>query len=427
MEFIAYIAANLDLRRIGGCPQGERHLTSTLMLKRRAFLQLSGLTVLSLLAPAHSKADEQATWSELLVHYRNGALNNYWEQNGRRAMLASRLYPGIYIRDGLFWGPLALEDPKFGADCYKWFADSQMESGQIRSAIALEPGVTGELESHDDEGTLLFVLASDWLSRARHKIEMERVERAYGYVETHVVNDLYVSPPGAFRYWLDTVELDTAETLAYNQGMLCLARRALLNLGSRRVNEGNVAAAQRGYRAFFDAASGYVKCGSASRFAFAQDVSALFPEWLSRYLYGEPILDDEMIVRHTNRILANAAVRGNDGTLVGIKVLSTSGGSFFSPAWFFAPGLNRPGVYHNGAHWPLYSIVMLTMCYRITGDERYAKSIGELVVNELTHLGHSLEFIALSPGAVGTIDPARADYTWNALIPLACRWCGLVA
>ena len=397
-------------------------------ISRRRFFQLVGLTALTLIHSSRAgRVWAQADWRSLLIHYRNGALNNYWEENGRRAILASRLYPGIYIRDGLFWGPLGLEDADFGWDCYRWFAESQMENGQIKSVVALMPEQADALQTHDDEGSLLFVLASDWLARARRKIESERVVRAYEFVQTHVVDDLYLSPPGAFRYWLDTMQLDVSDSLAHNQGLLCLARRAMVNLGLADVNEGNVAAAQRAYRSFFDAASGYLTCGKSSRFATAQDVSALFPEFLSRYLYGEPILSDAMVLAHVNRILGNASVLSLNGTLAGIKVLSSRSGAFLPPAWFLVPGLNREGNYHNGAHWSLYSIVMLALAYQITRSEMYARRIGELVWNELAADPHSKEFIVLTPGAVGTFDPLRSDYTWNALIPIACRWCGLTS
>ncbi|GIL15525.1 MAG: hypothetical protein BroJett039_06980 [Chloroflexota bacterium] len=393
------------------------------MLTRRAFLQFTALAGLALLAPAHANADA-LNWRDLLICYRNGALNNYWEKNGRRALKASRLYPGIYLRDAL-WGTLGLQDMDYLRDCYQWFADAQLESGQIRSAVALEPESTGELESHDDESTLLFILASDRLRDVRRKVETSQVERAYAFAQTHVIDDLYISPSGAFRYWVDTLLLERADALAYVQGMFCLARRAMVNLGSGAVNEGHVAAAQRAYRSFFDATRGYVMCGKFSRFAFAQDVSAVFPEFLSRYLYNERILDDEMLVRHANRILANGSVRLRDGTLLGIKNLSTMNGAFFSPTWFAVPRLNLPGVYQNGGHWPLYSIALLALTYSITRDARYARWIGEMVTNELAQTQQSQEFISLAPNALGAFDSARADYSWNALIPVALQWCGL--
>jgi hypothetical protein len=51
--------------------------------------------------------------------------------------------------------------------------------------------------------------------------------------------------------------------------------------------------------------------------------------------------------------------------------------------------------------------------------------IGQMVVNELAVDRQPKEFIRLTPGAIGTFDPGRSNYTWNALIRTACEWCGL--
>lgn len=395
------------------------------MISRRAFFKLAGLGALALLEAAEARrAHALSDWRELLVSYRNGALNNYWEQNGRRALLASHLYSGIFLRDS-FWGTLGLEDADYASDCYRWFAERQFENGQVPSAVALYPEQANLFAPQDDEGTLLFVIASDWLARTRHKIETDRVTRAYEFIQTHAPEDVYVTAPGAFRYWLDTVQFEVSDALAYNQGLLCLARRAMVNLGLGQVNEGHVAAAQRAYRSFFDARAGYVRCARASRFASAQDVSALLPEFLSRYLYGEVILSDESVIAHANHVLTTASVWNRDGTLAGIKVFSSASGAFFPMNWFYVPGLNLPGRYHNGGHWPLFSIVLLALAYRITRGEMYARRAGELVWNELASDPRSKEFVVMTPGAVGTFDADRTDYTWNALIPAACRWAGL--
>jgi len=162
--------------------------------------------------PVLSPVDEQ--WRSLLPDYERSARDNIVTVDGRRAMLASRLYPCTYIRDALFWGPLALDDDALGFECYRWFADSLLPSGQARSAVALRPADEHLCIPTDDEGTLLFVIASDWLAGRGHPVDARQVESAYRFVQTHVRDDLYLSAPGPFRYWADTVnpevELRTA-------------------------------------------------------------------------------------------------------------------------------------------------------------------------------------------------------------------------
>ncbi|MBN1964790.1 MAG: hypothetical protein JW910_09095 [Anaerolineae bacterium] len=404
-------------------------MTERRILSRRAFLGLVGGAVgLGVLAGfgLDRLLNRRPAWAALLGDYTASTRSNIVTVNGRRALLSARLYPGTYVRDALFWGPLALADPALGHECYQWFAETQLASGQIRSAVPLHPEEASALVPQDDEGTLLYVIASDWLHGHGYAVDFASVERAYAWVQTHVIDDLYVSAAGAFRYWADTLYFDTADTISHNQGLLCLARRAMVNLGLGGVSEADVQAAEAGYRAFYDAAEGYLKLGQMSVFAFAQDISTVLPEFISRYLYDAPILDDEVVVAHVDHIVHTAAVADDTGRLAGLKVISAPTGLFLLQEWFSPAELNEPGYYQNGGYWPMYALVALALAYAITRDVSYAALIERLVISELGEDHTSKEVIRLAPGAVGTFDPARTHYTWNALIRTACEWAGLV-
>jgi hypothetical protein len=386
---------------------------------RRAFLNVTALTLASV-----ALCSDGFDWRTLLGDYVTAARRNIVTVNGRRAMLSSRLYPGTYVRDALFWGPLALDDPALGFECYQWFAETQLDKGQIRTAVPLHPEEAGALQPQDDEGTLLFIIASDWLHRAGYPVDPAVIERAYSWIESHIQDDVYVSPPGPFRYWADTVQLDVAESLAHNQGLLCLARQAMRSLALGNVTGADVAAAQAAYRGF--EADGSLRMGRHSRFASAHDISALFPEFLSRMLYEEAILGDALIVKHVSRTLVNASVRDGSGAVAGIKVICAADGSFLPDEWFFRHDLNQPGDYQNGGYWPMYTLVALAMAYKISGDLAYADVMGRLVTRELARDHRSKEVIRLMPGLVGNYDGRRTNYTWNALIKTACRWARLI-
>lgn len=378
-----------------------------------------------------SRAYAPTEWQNLLPIYTNAALGNIVEIEGRRAMLSSRLYPGTYVRDALFWGPLALDDPDLGYECYRWFAESQLENGQIRSAVPLRPEDADALDPKDDEGTLLFIIASDWLRsngyQLRRELNVDQIERAYLWVEQHVANHRYLSPAGPFRYWADTINPDRDETISHNQGLLCLARRAMVNMGLGGVTEDDVAAARAAWRAMYDSNAGYLPLGQYSNFARAQDNSSVFPEWLSRYLYDEAILTDEMVVSHAAHMVGSASVYDDGGHLAGIKIICGESGEFLPQEWFHEAALNVPGDYQNGGYWPVYTHVMLALAYSITPDPQYARMIEALVRYELEPDGHTKEIMRLSPGMIGASQDARVDYTWNALIPVAVRWAGLVS
>lgn len=377
------------------------------------------------IAQAASQTRSQGDWRGLLPDYTASTLGNIVTVNGRRALLSSRLYPGTYVRDAVFWGPLALNDAALGFDCYRWFAESQLDDGQIRTAVALHPDEVDKLQPQDDEGTLLFLIASEWLARAGYMLDRAIIERAYDWVKTHVQDDLYVSPAGPFRYWADTVSPDRSEAIVHNVGLLALARRALLRLKMGGVTEADVRAAQAAYRSYYVADPGYLTFGAVSNFADVQDISAIFPEFLSRTLYDEPILDDAQIVAHVTHALSTASVTGPDGKIAGVKVIAANDGAFLPPDWFYAPGLNAPGDYQNGGYWPMYTLVALALAYSITRDATYEPIIGALVEAELGRDHQSKEIIRLSPDAIGSFDPQRANYTWNALIRTALEWAKL--
>jgi hypothetical protein len=399
------------------------------VVTRRRFFRLAtgGIGGMILAGLGAGCTPEEAGWLSLLQDYETCTRANIVTVNGRRALLSARLYPGTYVRDAVFWGPLGLADPALGYECYQWFAESQFASGQIPTAVPLTLEESDRLVPQDDEGTLLFIIASDWLQQAGYPVDLAQVERAYQWVMTHVQADAYISPPGAFRYWADTVQLDTADVISHNQGLLCLARQALVNLGSAAVTATDVTSAVAVFRSFYDAEQAYIRFGRDSNFAYAQDVSTLLPEFISRYLYDSALLPDEIVVAHVDHIVDSAAVYDADGSLVGLKVISGASGDYMLPEWYHAPELNQPGLYQNGGHWPMYSAVALALAYRITGEARYAAMIGQLVQNELAADHLSKEVIRLAYTELGNFDPARTSYTWNILIRTACRWCGLAS
>ncbi|MCA9936778.1 MAG: hypothetical protein KC415_22740 [Anaerolineales bacterium] len=399
------------------------------LTSRRQFLTLLGGAAAGSLATygyLHWFALD-TSWHYLLPYYHFATRSNIVVVNGRRALLSAKIYPGTYVRDAIFWGPLGLDDPQLGYECYQWFAESPLETGQIRSAVPLTPEEVALLTPQDDEGTLLFIIASNWLAQQGFAIDRETVEHAYTWVQTHVVDDFYVSPPGPFRYWADTVAPDRDEVISHNQGLLCLARRAMQQMGFGGVTEAAVTAVQTQYRALYNSQENYLPLGKYSNFAAAQDTSALFPEFLSRYLHQEPILSDEMVANTVQRLTHTALVHDYTGQLAGIKVICDADGEFLPPEWYHVPEINTPGEYQNGGYWPLYGLVALALGYAVSGKRPYARMIGQLITYELATDPRSKEIMRMADGQVGVFDPGRTNYTWNALIPTACRWCGLTA
>ena len=142
---------------------------------RRDVLKLIGATgavlaVSEVYAATTGDATVEAASSitPLLRYYSADARNNVVVKNRRRAMLSSHVYPkATFVRDS-FYGPLALNDVNLGAECYRWFAETQNPAtGQIRCAVPFDPKNEYLFQIWDDDSSLLFVIWAAWLKRNR--------------------------------------------------------------------------------------------------------------------------------------------------------------------------------------------------------------------------------------------------------------------
>jgi hypothetical protein len=400
---------------------------------RRDVLKLIGATgavvVVSQVYPAltgEASAAAASTITPLLRYYFNDARNNIVVKNRRRAMLSSRVYPkATFVRDA-FYGPMALNDVNLSAECYRWFAETQNpDTGQIRCAVPFDPNNEYLFQIWDDDSSLLFVIWAAWLKRNRINLDPAHAERAWSFVKTHVINDFHLTPALPFCYWADTVQFDTPERVAHNQGLYVVALRSMLEHGWGNVVAADLDRARARYAEFFRPDFGFMTLGKDSWWADKIDISVLFPEFLLRWLYKESALPDETIRSTVDRYVPLASVYKQDKTLAGLKVICAPDGSFLPPERFSVPVLNAPGHYQNGGYWPMYTLAALALRYKIAPDKDLKALIETLVRTELAKDHRSKEIIILAPGVEGVTDPNRSGYTWNALIAVALKWAGV--
>ncbi len=378
-------------------------------------------------ATGQASVEAASSLAPLLGYYLNDARNNVVVKNRRRAMLSSHVYPkATFVRDS-YYGPMALNDVNLGAECYRWFAEAQNPAtGQIRCAVPFDPNNEYLFQIWDDDSSLLFVSWAAWLKRNRINVDRAVVEKAWQFVKTHVVNDFHLTPAQPFCYWADTVQFDTPERVAHNQGLYVLAARSMLEHSWGNVTAADVDRARARYVEFFRPDLGIVALGKDSWWADKLDISVLFPEFLLRWLYKETTLPNEMIVSMVDRYIPLTSIYKQDQTLAGLKVISAADGSFLPPERFNVPVLNGPGHYQNGGYWPMYTLTALALRYKIAPTQELKALIETLVRLELAKDHRSKEIIILAPGVEGAIDPNRSGYTWNSLIAPALKWAGVV-
>ncbi len=362
----------------------------------------------------------------LLRYYGDDARRNVVIKNRRRAMLSSHVYPkATFVRDSLY-GPLALNDVNLSAECYRWFAEAQNPgTGQIRCAVPFDPKNEYLFQIWDDDSSLLFVIWSAWLKRNRINVDPAYAAKAWSFVKTHIANDFHLTPALPFCYWADTVQFDTPERVAHNQGLYVVALRSMLEHGWGDVVAADYDRARARYAEFYRPDLGLMTLGKDSWWADKIDISVLFPEFLLRWLYQESALSDEVVRSTVDRYVPLASVAKQDKTLAGLKVICAPNGDFLPPGRFSVPSLNDPGHYQNGGYWPMYTLIALALRYKIAPDKDLKALIETLVRTELATDRRSKEIIILAPGVEGATDPNRSGYTWNALIAPALRWAGV--
>lgn len=394
-------------------------------MNRRTFLTLIGSSGLALTFPAASVV-RQTSINDLLPIYFRSTRDNIVYRNGERAILSSRIYPkGTFVRDA-FYGPLALNDVDLSRDCYRWFERTQLPHGQIMTAVGFTPDDQADLTPMDDDSSLLFLIWSAWLQQRGVSINPQVVERTFQHVQAHVnsAGD-FVSPPGPFRYWADTVNPERSERITHNQGLYMLALYAMHLMNACGIGSSHVAAAEQRYAATYNTSLRAYAFGRDSWWALKQDISSVFPEFLYRWMFGRRALPDTRVVSSVERMVRNASVY-KDGKIAGIKVICDSNGAFLPPERYHVPGLNARGRYQNGGYWPMYTLIALSLAYKIEPTQiKYKQIVETLIRAELEGDPISKEIIVLADGQVGTFDPKRSGYTWNALIAPAVKWSGI--
>lgn len=364
---------------------------------------------------------KEPSMSKLSQIYLEDARKNILQTKGKQVIVPSQAYCShVYTRDS-FLSCLGLNDFSLSKDNYLYFQKNQLENGQVPTSVSLYS--TEIACPQEDESTLLFVIWAGLMKRKNFPVDNKAVKKALDFIKAHSYQDKYLTLPGTFRYWPDTLRFDSQENIAYVQGLYCLALRFLREMGEGIITDRQLAGAEEQYRNFYDKNLGYVSLGKTSNVSECQDVSVLLPEFFCRLFFKGRILTDEMIIRTVNYRIRTATVCNCKNEQIGIKAVCLPDGGFLPPERFFEPeALNPQGCYHNGAYWPMFSLVELSLAYAITKDQELKEVASRLMRSEFSGDKHSKEFLYLASWRLGGFDKERSGYSWNALANLALRW-----
>ncbi|MDO8551784.1 MAG: LysM domain-containing protein [bacterium] len=336
----------------------------------------------------------------------------------------------FFMRDS-FWALMALRDKSLSEMTVRKFKEDQEKyslDGHIATALTHIPGAPEASRDRDEESTMMYVLHNLLLKRLGGEVDKASLEKAYGFISSHVDNGRYVTygerrtgpafdganQLGTYHYWADTYRPSgrqeaTPEVIAYNQGLYAVTLRALQEMGLA-IDPGVLQKAEQVYAQMANPVDGVslpLKEGSS-----AMDVSALVGEALSLYYFDNPLLSSEKVAA-TLRHLARAYY--NDGSFVGYKVISSYDGSNRPDQEFTVPSSNTSGDYQNGASWFLYDVLANYAGARHGVDDA-VQLIIERSTSSVKLSWGSHEFQSTKPTSLGASEGWRDSYGWNSAI-----------
>lgn len=315
-------------------------------------------------------------------------------------------HPDMYLRDA-FWHAQAIDDREVAESAWQRYAETQHEDGQLDTLVMpyfYRP-------SRDDNDSTLFYLMWACINRRKYgtRVDSGVLARTFG----SIVRNHSPQRDGLYRSrtagWLDTI-WNVDKVRAINQGHYAVALQCARELGLD-VEQEEIDKAKMAYRSLYDPEKQTLKWSEDEHYI---SPSVLLGEFLSLWLFDEPILSDEQVVRTVERF----PVIGR-----GVPCICNEDGSFFTER-------NKPwegkytwpdGVYHNGGSWFLYEY----LAYAAAARHGWEQAVARMRWRVEMEFGrerepYSHEFIPLSDKDDDWW-PTTGVFAWNTFMIVANR------
>jgi len=324
--------------------------------------------------------------------------------------------PDMYNRDS-FWSQMGIYDKESSEKIFNAWAATQNAAGTIGTIITPSMG-SKELKGND--ATLEFL----WFALVNKRQygtppPVDKITKAFNYIinETDADGDGICSA----RFVLgqnDCVEYpDRTSYLAVNQGMLAVTLRVAQELGLPVQNE-NIEKANAAYRAFYDKKRGYLIDNKA--YPYVITFNALLPEFVSLWLFNEPILTSEMVNNTLDKVPTK---NGYSPLIFHVKDLYfTMENKPFSPNLFW-----DNGIYYNAGSWMREEI-----CGYVSGlkhgwkpaEKRIKDRLtAEITINPDEPFSH--EFLPYDLTVPNCWWPSTRVFSWNVFVLKALEVAGM--
>jgi hypothetical protein len=322
--------------------------------------------------------------------------------------------PDMYQRDS-FWTVLTTYDKKLSETIWTKWASTQDERGCIGTIIT--PYVGSE-ENIDNDATWYFIIWA-YVNKDRYgsEIDVSKIQRALDYCRMTYNPDGDGVCRGRTPGWIDTIWIEQKPNFAINQGIYANVLRCAKELGAN-VTEKELNGAKEAYRALYDPERGYVVFADEMRDIMSP--SNLQGEFISWWLWNEPILSDEAVINTLDKLpLLDYGI---------MPCIINRDCTYFTKDKhpFDAPG-NRweGGEYCNGGSWFLYEyqayVAGLKHGWK-QGKERMEKRVwAEFNTKPDEPLSH--EWLPTNKDV--EVPPGTRVFGWNAFMIIANEVAGL--
>ncbi|TDN86343.1 hypothetical protein DET49_1153 [Salegentibacter sp. 24] len=270
--------------------------------------------------------------------------------------------PDMYNRDS-FWSVISTYNKYLNLSIWNQWAATQNSNGAIGTIIT---PYMGSVEAKDNEATIEWLI---WglLNKRRFGVELpkDKIKRAADYI----LNEFDENRDGKCASHFSMSQVDVmeyhpkTERMAANQGMFAVALKTIKELGLE-IDEDYVEKAEQEYRNFYDINREHLLFDS--NYPDLISLTDLVPEFLSLWLFDEPLLTDEMVQNHLNQIPALNKVENSPYPELGttapiiVRLTDDSKGYTYMDREYQPFGQfghdnygnnNRDGYYYNGGSW----------------------------------------------------------------------------
>ncbi|MDI1303969.1 MAG: hypothetical protein PSX42_03820, partial [bacterium] len=346
--------------------------------------------------------------------------------------------PDMYNRDS-FFSTIASYNKELNLEIWEKWGDTQTSKGGIATIITPD---MGSIEVKDNEATIQWLIWA-MMNKRRFGVELpaEKIKKAVEYVLKEFDEDKDGICKSRFTLsQIDIIDYQPkTDRLAVNQGMFAIALRTIKELGFG-ISEAYVEKAEQEYRNFYDVERKHILFDK--NYPDIITLTDLEPEFFSLWLFNKPILTDEMVINHLEKMPILNKVSNSPhpeyGTTAPVCIRLTNdkqGYAYLSPE--YQPfgefgetnykGGATDGVYYNGGSWlrPEYCAYVVGQKHGWKKAEKLMENRAWAEINLNPKWPYSKEFIPTKWTTTDSWWPSTRGLCWNVFILMADEVAGI--